>query len=367
MALLEGPAHVFTLANPGLSAADRRRATSSGATGRRRAAGGGGARLRRLARPGLRQRRAVSRSGPSRRVADSARGREAPETRYLDFVYQPIKGKARAGHRHLRRGRGRDGCGAGLGGVARERGAVPRRSPRRSPITSGRLEPDGQLDWFNDQVYLYNGVTPGSNMTATNGPRWCIPTTCARDRRALGARRCATGEVYENEVPAAAGATASIAGISPGPMAIRDTSRPDQPLGRRQHRHPGSEGRRRGARQRQFATLEARVAERIAPTRRDRGGVAPIAEDGGGRPTHRRHRPRFQQPAPGGRRARSTGCASGSPRGDWTDVERFLKAAEDGASRAAALTHRLLAFSRRQTLDSQNPPTSTVSSPTWRS
>src|SRR6202012_1642817 len=33
------------------------------------------------------------------------------------------------------------------------------------------------------------------------------------------------------------------------------------------------------------------------------------------------------------------------------DVERFLKAAVDSANRAAALTHRLLAFSRRQTLD----------------
>ncbi len=33
------------------------------------------------------------------------------------------------------------------------------------------------------------------------------------------------------------------------------------------------------------------------------------------------------------------------------DVDRFLKAAVDSANRAAALTHRLLAFSRRQTLD----------------
>jgi PAS domain S-box-containing protein len=33
------------------------------------------------------------------------------------------------------------------------------------------------------------------------------------------------------------------------------------------------------------------------------------------------------------------------------DVDRFLKAALDSANRAAALTHRLLAFSRRQTLD----------------
>ena len=35
----------------------------------------------------------------------------------------------------------------------------------------------------------------------------------------------------------------------------------------------------------------------------------------------------------------------------YGDVERFLKAAVDSANRAASLTHRLLAFSRRQTLD----------------
>ena len=37
--------------------------------------------------------------------------------------------------------------------------------------------------------------------------------------------------------------------------------------------------------------------------------------------------------------------------GRIADVDRFLKAAVDCANRAAALTHRLLAFSRRQTLD----------------
>ena len=35
------------------------------------------------------------------------------------------------------------------------------------------------------------------------------------------------------------------------------------------------------------------------------------------------------------------------------DVDRFLKAAVDSANRAASLTHRLLAFSRRQTLDTR--------------
>ncbi|NAW11075.1 hybrid sensor histidine kinase/response regulator, partial [Salmonella sp. gx-h1] len=37
--------------------------------------------------------------------------------------------------------------------------------------------------------------------------------------------------------------------------------------------------------------------------------------------------------------------------GRFGDVERFSAAAQGAAKRAAALTHRLLAFSRRQTLD----------------
>ncbi|WP_442880149.1 GAF domain-containing protein [Aurantimonas sp. A2-1-M11] len=42
--------------------------------------------------------------------------------------------------------------------------------------------------------------------------------------------------------------------------------------------------------------------------------------------------------------------------GRMADVDRYLLAAQGAAKRAAALTHRLLAFSRRQTLD-PNPPT----------
>ena len=38
-------------------------------------------------------------------------------------------------------------------------------------------------------------------------------------------------------------------------------------------------------------------------------------------------------------------------RGQFTDVDRFISAAQGASKRAAALTHRLLAFSRRQTLD----------------
>jgi PAS domain S-box-containing protein len=38
-------------------------------------------------------------------------------------------------------------------------------------------------------------------------------------------------------------------------------------------------------------------------------------------------------------------------RGRFNDLDRFISAAQDGAKRAASLTHRLLAFARRQTLD----------------
>ena len=44
-------------------------------------------------------------------------------------------------------------------------------------------------------------------------------------------------------------------------------------------------------------TLEERIAAAIAERERAAGAPAPGAEDGGGRPAHRRHRPRFQQSA----------------------------------------------------------------------
>ena len=81
------------------------------------------------------------------------------------------------------------------------------------------------------------------------------------------------------------------------------------------------------------------------------GGAAPGAEDGGGRPADRRHRPRLQQPA--GRHQRQPGAArrrawrrAGSTASSATSTRR-----QASARRAAALTQRLLAFSRRQTLD----------------
>ncbi|MFC7609409.1 GAF domain-containing protein [Teichococcus aestuarii] len=52
--------------------------------------------------------------------------------------------------------------------------------------------------------------------------------------------------------------------------------------------------------------------------------------------------------------------------GRLDDLDRYLRAARAASDRAAALTHRLLAFSRRQTL-APAPPTSTGWWPAWRS
>ena len=70
-------------------------------------------------------------------------------------------------------------------------------------------------------------------------------------------------------------------------------------------RAPGRRAHRRPARRARPAAGRGRRA------RAGRGGAAPGAEDGGGRPADRRHRPRFQQSADAGhRRARDA-----SPRG----------------------------------------------------
>ena len=51
--------------------------------------------------------------------------------------------------------------------------------------------------------------------------------------------------------------------------------------------------------------------------------------------------------------------------GRMENIERYIKAAMTSANRAAALTHRLLAFARRQPLDPK-PVQANHSSPPWR-
>ena len=98
-------------------------------------------------------------------------------------------------------------------------------------------------------------------------------------------------------------------------------------------------------------TLEVarRRGDRRAQARRR--GAAPVAEDGGGRPAHRRHRARLQQSADRHHRHAGAAADPAAP-GPYCRDSTATSTPRQGASkRAAALTHRLLAFSRRQTLD----------------
>ncbi len=94
--------------------------------------------------------------------------------------------------------------------------------------------------------------------------------------------------------------------------------------------------------------LEQRVADEIARRHAHRRGAAPIAEDGGDRPAHRRRRARFQQPADD--HPRQPGKPRAPSRRTTTRCSATSRRRLRGASRAAMLTDRLLAFSRRQPL-----------------
>ena len=69
---------------------------------------------------------------------------------------------------------------------------------------------------------------------------------------------------------------------------------------------------------------------------RGRGSAAPGAEDGSGRPAHRRHRARLQQPAHRHHRQRWSCCRRGSARAASSEIDRYIDAAQGAARRAAA-------------------------------
>ncbi len=267
------------------------------------------------------------------------------QTHHLDFVYQPIKGKTG------------EVTGIFVEGVdvteavraaaeLRESEARFRSFAQTIPNHFWTSGPDGRLDWFNEQVYRYSGAGPGQ----LDGDGWAamvhpedMPATQARWADALSA-----GAVYETEfrlrrhdgvyrwhiaraVPIRDGSGRIVRWVGTN-TDIQDQKDVAAALA--------------GVN----AMLEARVAERTRQlleaeeALRQSQKMEAVGQLTGGL-AHDfnnilqaisgaldRVRKRLEQ-------------------GRVEDVERFLKAAEDGAGRAAALTHRLLAFSRRQTLD----------------
>lgn len=268
-----------------------------------------------------------------------------PESRILDFVYQPIKNAA--GNVTGIFVEGTDVTDAVRAEVELRASEVQFRSFAQAiPNHFWTSPPDGQLDWFNDQVYAYSGMQPGE----LDGGGWAamvhpedLPEAQQRLQDALS-----SGEIYEAEFRLRRRDGAwrwHLARAVP----IRDTEgRIIRWVGTNTDIQDQKEVS--AALTDINAALESRVNERTQQLReaeeklRQAHKMEAVGQLTGGLAHDFNN---LLQGISGALDRIQSRIANGK----WSDVDRFLKAAMDAANRAAALTHRLLAFSRQQTLD----------------
>ena len=210
---------------------------------------------------------------------------------------------------------------------------------RAMPNQAWTAQPSGLLDWFNDQVYAYSGAKPG----ALDGVEWAtivhpddIPPSQARWMAAL-----TSGDPYESEfrLRRADGAfrwhIARAAPIRDEDGAIllwvgTNTDIHDQKT--------------------MSETLEQRVAERTRElvqaqeALRQSQKMEAVGQLTGGLAHD------FNNLLAGISGSLEL-IAKRLAEGRTTGLERYLSGAQESTRRAASLTQRLLAFSRRQTLD----------------
>ena len=202
--------------------------------------------------------------------------------------------------------------------------------------------PDGMLDWFNDQVYAYSGAEPGT-LGAGGGIAW--DGVVHRDDLARAgeawARSLSTGGVYETEFR-----------IRRRDGAFRWFLVRGEPVRDAEGRITRWVGTNTDIDdQRRFADrLEAEVAARTAELMRAEEALRQsqkmeaVGQLSGGLAHDFNN---LLTGITGSLELMGVRIAQGR----FADVERYTAAAQGAAKRAAALTHRLLAFSRRQTLD----------------
>ena len=342
MALLDGPTHVYTLANP----AYRQLTGDRPLLGRTVADA-----LPEVAEQGFVDLldRVYATGGTYRGRAAPVQFRrgagQPPDRRFLDFVYQPIKSRSgQVTGIFVEGGDVTDAVRASE--ELRESEARFRSFAQAVPHLFWTATPDGQLDWFNDQAYAYSGAAVGE----LDGDGWGAvvhPDDLAETLEMLDAGG-AHGQRLSSRIPAEAsrrrlslashprGAAAGAAGaISRWVGACTDIQDQKDVA---------------AALADVNATLESRVAERTRQlleteeALRQSQKMDAIGQLTGG--VAHDFNNLLQAISGSLERVRKR-----IAQGPLEDVERFLKAAEEGASRAAALTHRLLAFSRRQTLD----------------
>jgi len=199
--------------------------------------------------------------------------------------------------------------------------------------------PDGLLDWFNQQVYDYSGAKKGS----LDGTGWAV-IVHPDDVEAAGgqwAKAIETGETYQAEfrLRRADGAwrwhIARALPVKDETGTVLRWIGTNTDIDEQKNSESLLEARLRERSEALAVSEEAlRQSQKMEAVGQLTGG---IAHD-------------FNNLLQG-----ITGAldrvANRIQQGRHNDVDRFLKAAVESANRAAALTHRLLAFSRRQTLD----------------
>jgi hypothetical protein len=223
-----------------------------------------------------------------------------------------------------------------------ERGKF-RASPIRSTRWCGRPCPTAIHDYYNDRWYEFTGVPHGS----TDGEGWA---TCSIPTIRTAPGRCG-GTASPPAIPITSNTgcgtiRANIAGCSAARSRCA-TSGHDHPLVRHLHRHPGHRRCARSARPlargagaaiarahraADAAEEQLRQAQKMEAVGQLTGGIAHDFNN-------------MLAVVIGALDLLERRLAQGR-----TDVDRYVVAARDGATRAAALTQRLLAFSRQQPL-----------------
>jgi PAS domain S-box-containing protein len=207
--------------------------------------------------------------------------------------------------------------------------------------------PDGYLYWFNDQVYTYSGEKRGTLDGVTDWIRIVHPD----DVGAAGSawmHSLATGQVYETEFRI----RRDDGGYRWFLVRAEPVLAPDGKIVRWVGTNTDIDDRRRQAAElaRLNETLEEKVEARTRALMeaeealRQSQKMEAVGQLTGGLAHD------FNNLLTG-----ITGSLEllgiRVAQGRYADVERYVAAAQSSAKRAASLTHRLLAFSRRQTLD----------------
>ena len=210
---------------------------------------------------------------------------------------------------------------------------------RVMPNQGWTARPDGMLDWFNEQVYAFSAAEPGS----LDGEGWgrMVHPEDLTNAAARWAEALATGNAYETEFRLRRGDGAWRWHIARAVPIRNDAGQIARWIGTNTDIHDQKEV---------AATLEQRVEERTSQLMqteealRQSQKMEAVGQLTGGIAHD------FNN---------LLGGISGSlellekriSEGRLEGVQRYISSAHEGARRAASLTQRLLAFSRRQALD----------------